>query len=177
MSSCHLCHPEVMAGDIIMQCLLCHPSPPGQFHARFCFSLSATLHIAPGLMATASSSFHEKGEVREGRQDPSPESPFFPGLFIFTPFLSGFLNPEFLPLWADSGEWQSEVQIPPSPPRCPAPACRQPAGQPTGLSSCVRRVCQSFAALSCPHCWRASLVPSWSEQDARGKGWHLGCSH
>lgn len=48
-----------------MQCLVCRPSPPGQFHARFCFLLSAMLHIAPGLMATASYSFHEKG--RGGR--------------------------------------------------------------------------------------------------------------
>lgn len=41
-------------------------------------------------------------------------------------------------------------RIPPSPTRCPAPACRQPAGQPAGLRSWVRRVCQSFAALSRP---------------------------
>lgn len=47
-------------------------------------------------------------------------------------------------------------QIPPSPPRCPVPACGQPAAQPIRLSSWVRRVSQGFAALSCPHCWGMS---------------------
>lgn len=81
-------------------------------------------------------SFHGKGEVREGRQD-------LP--FTREPLLHRALHLYSLSLWtfessiSSSLGWQWGVvmgrQIPPSPPCCPAPARRQPVGEPLGLGS------------------------------------------
>lgn len=151
MSFCHLCHPEVMAGGILMQRLLCCPSPAGQFPAWFCFSLSATLHIGPGQMATASYSFLEKGEVGEGRQDsPLTRDPFLHWalhVLLFSTPDFGILNffSSWLTVESGGGEEESFLAT-----HCPAPACRQPVGQPIGLLLGEKREPGLCAALSCP---------------------------
>ena len=107
---------------------------------------------------------------REGRTYPSPESLFFSGLFIFTPFLSGLLNPAFLPLWADSGEqrWESRF-LPRHPAALPADSRRTARRTPLLGKESVPGLCCSVlppllegkpdSLLVRAGCWWGRLAP------------------